>query len=143
MNTLVISVEDRIVLRDRPWVAREVAEVEGHRRLLKLEALDDDQPASFEVAVPPEEPHLLPAEAPAFDLAQLDSLAAWASAHRILAATLVQNTGLISGGPLRTGHAGSLPAGSGASNPWQATSVSSHTSTPSARAAAAKPVAVA
>ena len=97
MSTLPISVNDRIVLRDRPWVVRQVVEVESNRRLLKLEALDGDEPTSLEVAVPPEEPHLLPVEAPVFDLAQLDSLTAWANAHRVLAATLVQSTGLVSG----------------------------------------------
>ncbi|MER3399385.1 MAG: hypothetical protein C4316_12835 [Chloroflexota bacterium] len=97
VSTLAISVNDRIVLRDRPWIVRQVVEVEGNRQLLKLEALDGDEPASLEVAVPPEEPHLLSVETPAFDLAQLDSLAAWANAHRILAATLVQNTGVVSG----------------------------------------------
>ena len=97
MGRLAISVNDRITLRDRPWIVRQIVEVEGDRRLLKLEALDGDEPAILEVAVPPEEAHLLPVETPAFDLAQLDSLAAWANAHRILAATLVQNTGVVSG----------------------------------------------
>lgn len=57
----------------------------------------EDEPTYLEVAVPPEEPVLLPSEMLSFDLAQLDSLTAWTNAHRILAATLVQNTGLISG----------------------------------------------
>lgn len=97
MSTLAISSNDRIVLRDRPWIVRQVTAVADDRRLVKLDALDGDEPASLEVAVPPEEPQLLPAEAPVFDRAQLDSLAAWANAHRILAATLVHHTGLISG----------------------------------------------
>jgi SNF2 family DNA or RNA helicase len=97
MSTVGISINDRIVLRDRPWVVRRVTEIEGGRRLLGLEALDGDEPASLDVAVPPEEPDLLPTESPTFDLGQLDSLAAWANAHRILAATLVQDVGLISG----------------------------------------------
>ena len=92
-----LSVNDRVLLRDRPWIVRQVVEVEGSRWLLKLEALDGDEPASLEVAVPPEEPKVLPGEELSFDLAQLDSLTAWANAHRILAATLVQNAELISG----------------------------------------------
>jgi hypothetical protein len=92
-----MNTNDRILLRDRPWVVRQVTQVEGGRLLLKLEALDGDEPASLEVAVPPEEPQALPTEDLRFDLAQLDSLAAWANAHRILAATLVQDAGLISG----------------------------------------------
>jgi len=92
-----ISKNDRILLRDRLWVVRQVTEMEGGRLLLKLDALDGDEPASLEVAVPPEELQALPTEDLYFDLAQLDSLATWANAHRILAATLVQNAGLISG----------------------------------------------
>lgn len=88
---------DRILLRDRPWIIRHVVKVEGDRGLLKLEALDGDVPASLEVAVPPEEPHPLPTESPVFDLTQLEALTAWANAHRILAATLMQNTGMVSG----------------------------------------------
>jgi SNF2 family DNA or RNA helicase len=92
-----MNTNDRILLRDRPWVVRQVTQVEGGRLLLKLEALDGDEPASLEVAVPPEELQALPTEDLRFDLAQLDSLTAWANAHRILAATLVRDAGLISG----------------------------------------------
>ena len=97
MSTLAIRQNDRIVLRDRLWVIGQVTEVQGHGRLLKLEALDGDVPAFLEVAVPPEEPHPLPTESLVFDLTQLDALTAWTNAHRILAATLVQNTELITG----------------------------------------------
>jgi hypothetical protein len=69
-----MNMNDRILLRDRPWVVRQVTQVEGSRLLLKLEALDGDEPASLEVAVPPEEPQALPTEDLRFDLAQLDSL---------------------------------------------------------------------
>ena len=62
MSTMAISVNDRLLLRDRPWIARQVTEVESGRRLLKLDALDGDRPASLEVVVPPEEPDLLPVE---------------------------------------------------------------------------------
>lgn len=98
MSVSHIVQNDRILLRDRPWIVRNVQAVTGDRHLLKLEALDGDEPAYLDVAVPPEEPQLLPAERPVFDLGQLDSLAGWANAHRILAATLIQTAGLVSGG---------------------------------------------
>ncbi len=42
MSPPAISVNDRIVLRDRPWIVRHIEEVEGGCRLLKLEALDGE-----------------------------------------------------------------------------------------------------
>ena len=96
-STVSVSVNDRVILRDRPWVVRHVEEVETNRYLLKLDALDGDKPDSLDVVVPPEEPQLLPTENPSFDLAQLDSLTAWVNAHRVLAASLIRNSGLVSG----------------------------------------------
>lgn len=97
MSTLAICINDRVLLRDRPWIVRHVTEVASDQRLLKLDALDGDEPGHLEVAMPPEELFLLPGEDLSLDLAQLDSLAAWANSHRVLAATLVQNAGLVSG----------------------------------------------
>jgi len=97
MSVQRISTGDRIVLRDRPWIVRHALQIQSDQLVLKLDALDGDEPASLEVAAPPEEPKLLPTESPVFDLGQLDSLVAWTSAHRILAATLVRDAGLISG----------------------------------------------
>jgi len=95
-----VHVNDRILLRDRPWKVLEVTKGEGGLQLLRLEALDGDEPASLEVAVPPEEPQNLEPEELAFKPDQLDSLGAWANTHRILAALLVRNTGLVSGARL-------------------------------------------
>ncbi|MEW6074209.1 MAG: helicase-related protein [Planctomycetota bacterium] len=87
----------RILLRDRPWAVRRVSGGAGDLRIVEIEALDGDDPASLSVVVPPEEASLLPASEVAFDLGGLDSFAAWSAAHRILGATLVQETGLITG----------------------------------------------
>ncbi len=92
MTAIPIHPNDRILLRDRPWIVRQVSETGNAHRLLALEALDGDRPETLQVAVPPEEPRLLPNERHAFDLAQMESLAAWVNAHRILGATLVRET---------------------------------------------------
>jgi len=92
-----LAPNDRILLRDRPWRVHKVTAVADGYRLLEVEALDGDQPAFLSVAIPPEEPVPLPSEALEFDLRQLDSFSAWSRAHRILATTLVRETGLLSG----------------------------------------------
>jgi len=101
MQGAIVQVNDRVCLRDRPWRVTKVQEVAGGGSLVEVEALDGEQPASLMVLVsrdqPLEEITPLPSEDLAFDLRQLDSFAAWANAHRILAATLVRETGLISG----------------------------------------------
>lgn len=94
---MVLSPNERILLRDRPWRVRKVTAVSDNCTLIELEALDGDQPDSLAVAIPPEEPVLLPSEAPEFNLRQLDSFASWSNAHRILWATLVRETGLLTG----------------------------------------------
>ncbi|MCR4398963.1 MAG: DEAD/DEAH box helicase [Firmicutes bacterium] len=65
--------------------------------LLEVEALDGDDPVFLSLAVPPDEPEVLPNELAEFDLRGLDSFTAWSRAHRILASTLVSETGLLSG----------------------------------------------
>lgn len=92
-----VHVDDRIVVRDRPWRVRKATEVEGEQWLVSLEALDGDLPESLEVLVPLEPYEHLPSERLAFDLSGFDSLAAWANAHRILAATLVHDTAQVVG----------------------------------------------
>lgn len=94
---MALAPNDRILLPDRPWRVRKVTTVADGYSLLEVEALNGDRPASLSVAVPPEEPVPLPGEALDFDLRQLDSFTAWSRAHRILAATLVRESGLLSG----------------------------------------------
>jgi superfamily II DNA or RNA helicase len=76
---------------------RKVSELDENFSLIEVEALDGDHPGSLTVAVPPEELLPLPSEELDFDLSQLDSFTALSRAHRILNATLVQETGLIIG----------------------------------------------
>src|SRR5690606_20618340 len=97
MHTDAVRTNDRVVIRDRPWIVRQVTKVADSHSLLKLEALDDDKPSLLSVSVPPEQPRLLPTEDLAFELQQLDSLTSWSNSHRILATTLVRETGLLSG----------------------------------------------
>ena len=91
------TVGDRIQIRDRPWVVRKVTSAGDDRHLFELEALDGDIPGTLSAVVPPEEAFVLPNEAVQFDIAGLDSFAAWSRAHRVLGATLVRETGLLSG----------------------------------------------
>lgn len=88
---------DRVVVRDRLWRVRTATAVAGHHVILELEG-DDDQPQrQLTVIAPPEEIERLPNQDVEFDLGSLDAFANWASAHRILDATLVRETGLLSG----------------------------------------------
>lgn len=93
----MISVSDRILLRDRPWRVRKAVSAGEARHILELDALDGDFPASLSVVTPLEEALPLASEEVQFDLRGLDSFSAWARAHLILGATLVQETGLLSG----------------------------------------------
>ncbi|MGQ9863274.1 MAG: hypothetical protein ACUVRD_02150 [Bacteroidia bacterium] len=68
---LVISENDRVIVRERPWVIRQVAEAEGGQRLCKLEALDGDEPTHLEVIASLEEWEPLASEEVSFDLDQL------------------------------------------------------------------------
>ena len=92
-----ITVGARIRLRDRPWAVRRVTTAGDDRRLFELEALDGDVPGALTAVVPPEQALPLPNEAVQLDIKGLDSFAAWSRAHRVLGATLVRETGLLSG----------------------------------------------
>jgi len=95
--TLSVSVGDRVLLRDRPWRVRKVTSAGGGRRILEVEALDGDTPDALSAVIPPEEATPLPSEQVQFDLGGLDSVAAWSRAHLVLGATLVRETGLLTG----------------------------------------------
>jgi superfamily II DNA or RNA helicase len=88
---------DRILLRDRPWRIRKLVSGGNEHTMLELEALDGDTPRTLSVVTPPEEATPLPNQEVEFDLDGLESLATWANAHRIIAATLVCETGLLAG----------------------------------------------
>ncbi|MBM4395091.1 MAG: DEAD/DEAH box helicase [Deltaproteobacteria bacterium] len=91
------TVGDRLLVRDRPWRVSASSPAGDTHRVLGLEALDGDRPATMSVVVPPEEPLPLPSADLEFDLTGLESFAAWSRAHRILAATLVRETGMLTG----------------------------------------------
>ena len=76
---------------------RKVTSAGDGRKLFELEALDGDVPGTLTAVVPPEQALPLANEAVQFDIKALDSFAAWSRAHRVLAATLVRETGLLSG----------------------------------------------
>ncbi len=91
------AIGDRILLRDRPWRVRGVTTVAGDHSIVQIEALDGDAPGNLSVVTPPERLVPLPSEEVRYDAAGFESFAAWSNAHRILAATLVRETGLLSG----------------------------------------------
>lgn len=96
MNT-TLNAGDRILLRDRPWRIRKVVPGGNDHRILEVEALDGDTPRTLSVVTPPEEATPLPNQDVEFDRAGFESLATWANAHRIIGATLVRETGLLTG----------------------------------------------
>lgn len=101
MPGATVQLNDRVLVRDRPWRVQKVQPVNGGSAVVELVALDGEEPASLTVLLTPDAPLEdivpLPSEDLSFDLRQLDSFAAWAAAHRILAPTLVRETGLLSG----------------------------------------------
>ncbi len=101
MPGATVQVNDRVLVRDRPWRVQRLQAVGGSSAVVELEALDGEEPAFLTVLLTPDAPledmAPLPSEDLSFDLRQLDSFAAWAAAHRILAATLVRETGILSG----------------------------------------------
>ncbi|NPV83247.1 MAG: DEAD/DEAH box helicase [Candidatus Aminicenantes bacterium] len=88
---------DRVLVRDRPWVVREVSAPYGTQAILKLQATDEAVPSDLTIIYPPEEISILPTQEVEFDLRGLDSFAAWAMAHRILGATFIKETGILTG----------------------------------------------
>lgn len=94
---IMATIGDRIYLRERAW------RITGRRSLsetvavFELEALDNAPPRSLSVAVPPDEFTVLPNEALEFNLGGLEAFVPWARAHRLLAATLTREIGLLTG----------------------------------------------
>ncbi len=95
--TLLLAVGARVLVRDRPWRVRKIVDVAEQHRIVEIEAADGESPRALSVVTPPEPLVPLPSEEVQFDLSGLDSFAAWSHAHRILGATLVRETGLLSG----------------------------------------------
>jgi ERCC4-related helicase len=95
--TIAFRSGDRVLVRDRPWVVREVNAPTSTEAILELCALDSCRPTKLTVISPPEEVIALPNQAVEFDLCLLDSFSAWSRAHRMIGATLVREPGVLSG----------------------------------------------
>ncbi|MEW5807414.1 MAG: helicase-related protein [Acidobacteriota bacterium] len=65
-------------------------------RLIEIESLEEGEPRSLSLVVPPEEITPLPTEDLRFDLRGLSPYAPWAQAHRLMATTMIKETGLLS-----------------------------------------------
>jgi hypothetical protein len=88
---------DRVRVRDRPWQVAAVKRLGEGRLSLELRALDSEEPRTIEILTPPDDVELLPPEEIALDPLGFDSFASWAAAHRVVAAGLVRESGLLSG----------------------------------------------
>lgn len=97
MATVSVNVGDRVVLRGRPWRVRKLVPAGDGRRIVDVEALDGDSPSSLSAVLPLEEAFPLPSEDVCWDPGGLDSFSAWSRAHLILGATLIRETGLLTG----------------------------------------------
>jgi SNF2 family DNA or RNA helicase len=95
--TVQVRYGDRVIVRDRPWLVREVNAPYATQAILDLRALDNEKPSGLTIIAPPEDVTLLPNQAVEFDLRLLDSFSAWLNAHRIIGATLVREPGILSG----------------------------------------------
>jgi superfamily II DNA or RNA helicase len=88
---------DRVAVRDRPCRVARLTRVAGDRTVLELEALDEFEPRRLSVVTPPEEIAPLGPEPPTLDGAGFDSFPAWSTLHRLIAATAVRETGVLTG----------------------------------------------
>ena len=95
--TISLNTGDRVVLRDRPWRVLKVLLVAGDRHIVECEALDGDSPMNLSVVIPPEEAVALPTQEVQLDPRGIDSFAAWSRSHLMLGATLIRETGLLTG----------------------------------------------
>ena len=91
-----VQTGERVCLRDRVWRVKRVQLLPGPIRLVELESLEEDRQV-LSVVTPPEEIIPLPSEALQFDRRSFGPLATWVRSHQILAATMVQEVGLLSG----------------------------------------------
>ncbi len=94
---IAVNTGDRVLLRDRPWRVRKPPVVSGDHHVIEVEALDAHEPRSLTIVTPPEDVLPLSSEDLQFDLGGLDSFPAWSRAHRAIGATLVRETGLLTG----------------------------------------------
>jgi len=92
----VPHVGGRVQLRDRLWRVLRVEPAQGVH-LVEVDALDHESPRLLTVVVPPEEIAPAPPEELRFDERGFEPLGTWSAWHRILEATRLDESGLISG----------------------------------------------
>jgi hypothetical protein len=88
---------ERVLLRERPWRVLKQEPLSPGRAVLELEALDGDSPRNSSILIPPDTVIPLPAEDLTLDPSAFDSFSSWSRGHRVLASSLVQETGLLCG----------------------------------------------
>ena len=88
---------DRILLRERPWHVKGVTPLSENIALLELQATDGEEPLGLSVAVPPDKFVPLPNEQLSFENSAIEAYGPWRNLHRILLATAVKETGILSG----------------------------------------------
>lgn len=76
---------------------RKIQLLAGGANLIEFESLEEHSPRVVLVVTPPDKVVPLPTEELQFDLNGHGPYAGWIQAHRVLAATMVQETGLLSG----------------------------------------------
>lgn len=92
-----IGIGDRVAVRDRVWRVRNRQEFSPDASVYELEAMDGVKPRLLSLASPPDRLHVLPNENLTYSTSSIDAFSAWQNAHRLIASTLVQETGLLSG----------------------------------------------
>jgi superfamily II DNA or RNA helicase len=91
------SAGDRVFSRGRPWKVREAVHLGQGRISVELEALDSESPASLTLLSPPDAIEALASSDLELHARGFESFSGWSSAHRVLAAGLIRETGLLSG----------------------------------------------
>lgn len=92
-----ISIGDRVAARDRIWRVRNRNDFCVDASIYELEAIDGGEPRLLSLASPPDRLQVLANEGLSFSTSGVDAFFAWQRAHRLIASTLTQETGLLSG----------------------------------------------
>lgn len=97
MGVSTFRAGDHVFSRGRPWRVREARLLGQGRSSVELEALDSESPPSLTLLSPPDAVEVLESSGLELHARAFESFGAWSAAHRILAASLVRETGLLSG----------------------------------------------
>lgn len=88
---------DSVTVRERPWRVVSAESIPPNQMVVRLDALDGDEPRACTVVSPPDEVVSLPLEAPRLHPQAFDSLQSWLDAHRLVSLAAVRDDGLASG----------------------------------------------